>query len=149
MLYYEDTHKFVGKSQVKNIMPLYNIDHDCHGRSKYTNYYLRIGVKKNRRNMLSRQSTLISINAQYQNNLHNSFDHEGDPITSSTQKLNSISWADDLVIFLTTQSGLQKSLDKLQQYCSKWGLSINTDKTKYVCYYHWGMQKCPLFNLMV
>ena len=99
--------------------------------------------------MLSRQSTLISINAQYQNNLHNSFDHEGDPITSSTQKLNSISWADDLVIFLTTQSGLQKSLDKLQQYCSKWGLSINTDKTKYVCYYHWGMQKCPLFNLMV
>ena len=82
----------------------------------------------------------------FQNDLHESFDHEGDPITLSTQNLNSISWADDLVIFSTTQSGLQKSLDKLQQYCSKWGLSINTDKTKCMLF-SLGNAKMPSFQL--
>ena len=45
-----------------------------------------------------------------------------------------------------TQSGLQKSLDKLQQYCSKWGLSINTDKTKCMLL-SLGNAKMPSFQL--
>jgi hypothetical protein len=29
-----------------------------------------------------------------------------------------------------TAEGLQNSLDKVSQYCKKWGMEINTDKTK-------------------
>ena len=39
-------------------------------------------------------------------------------------------WADDLVLMSTSQKGLQKCLDNLNEYCKKWGLSINVDKTK-------------------
>ena len=38
-------------------------------------------------------------------------------------------YADDLVLMSTTKSGLQRKFDKLNQYCSKWRLRVNTDKT--------------------
>ena len=66
----------------------------------------------------------------YQNDLHNIFDKDCDPIQLNSNNLNSISWADDLVLFSTSKQGLQNSLDKLNTYCTKWGLSVNTNKTK-------------------
>jgi hypothetical protein len=39
-------------------------------------------------------------------------------------------FADDLVLLAETPDDLQESLDKLQEYCLKWGLSVNTSKTK-------------------
>ena len=39
-------------------------------------------------------------------------------------------FADDAVIFSETIEGLQESLNNLKQYCDKWNLSVNIDKTK-------------------
>src|SRR6187551_2689476 len=39
-------------------------------------------------------------------------------------------FADDLVILSETQTGLQKGLDELEQFCSKMKLNVNTKKTK-------------------
>ena len=39
-------------------------------------------------------------------------------------------FADDMVIFGKTPEDLQNSLDMLKQYCDKWGLMVNTKKTK-------------------
>ncbi len=44
--------------------------------------------------------------------------------------LNSISWADDLVLLSTSKKGLQKYLERLSDYCEKWQLSVNVLKTK-------------------
>ena len=44
--------------------------------------------------------------------------------------MNSLSWADDLVLLSTSPQGLQKCLDKLNQYAYKWGLAVNSAKTK-------------------
>ncbi len=44
--------------------------------------------------------------------------------------LNSLSWADDLVIISTSKNGLQKCLNNLSEYCNKWDLTINIHKTK-------------------
>ena len=44
--------------------------------------------------------------------------------------LNNLLYADDLVLFSETSSGLQNCLDKLQQYCYKWKLTVNTNKIK-------------------
>ena len=44
--------------------------------------------------------------------------------------INSISWADDLLLMSLSKEGVQKCLHKLEGYCRKWGLDINENKTK-------------------
>ena len=39
-------------------------------------------------------------------------------------------YADDLVLMSQTKERLQKCLDRLYEYCQKWKLVVNTDKTK-------------------
>jgi exonuclease III len=41
-----------------------------------------------------------------------------------------LAYADDLVLFSTTQQGLQESLNALTSYANQWRLVINTEKTK-------------------
>ena len=50
--------------------------------------------------------------------------------TLNSLKLNCLLYADDIVLLSETAEGLQNSLDKLSQYCKKWGMEINIDKTK-------------------
>ena len=45
-------------------------------------------------------------------------------------KINSIAWADDLVIFSLSREGLQKQLKNLEKFCRLWRLIVNIDKTK-------------------
>jgi hypothetical protein len=42
--------------------------------------------------------------------------------------MNSLSFADDLVFFLESQKGLQTFLNKLDNYCFKWQLTVNIKK---------------------
>ena len=49
--------------------------------------------------------------------------------------INSLFWADDLVMFSDSESGLQKMLSILEEYCKKNELIVNTKKTK-----------CMIFN---
>ena len=44
--------------------------------------------------------------------------------------INSLFWADDLVIFAKSQEDLQKMLKTLEEYCQENELIINTKKTK-------------------
>ena len=46
------------------------------------------------------------------------------------QYLNALMYADDLIIMSTTQEGLQKSLNTLNDYCQKWKLNVNHKQTK-------------------
>ena len=39
-------------------------------------------------------------------------------------------FADDMVILAETPEDLQKSLNSLYEYCNKWSLEVNTEKTK-------------------
>ena len=43
-------------------------------------------------------------------------------------KINSIAWADDVVFFSLTRSGLESQLKNLESYCLKWKLRVNLDK---------------------
>ena len=57
-----------------------------------------------------------------------------DPVLLGNAHLNSLSWADDFVLMSTSKTGLQNFLDNLQTYCCKWGLEVNTDKTKTITF---------------
>ena len=45
-------------------------------------------------------------------------------------KLYILLYADDIVIFAETSEGLQYGLDNLADYCKKWKLTVDIDKTK-------------------
>ena len=42
-------------------------------------------------------------------------------------------FADDLLVFSESKEGFQHALNKLHDYCNKWHLSVNIDKTQYMC----------------
>ena len=44
--------------------------------------------------------------------------------------MNSLLYADDLILVSESRFGLQNCLKKLQTYCDKWQLKVNTTKTK-------------------
>ena len=44
--------------------------------------------------------------------------------------MNSLQFAEDLVLMSQSALGLQNALHQLENYCSRWNLAINTDKTK-------------------
>lgn len=70
----------------------------------------------------------------YQNDLHNIFDDTCFPIKLGNLNISSLSWADDLILLSTSSDGLQNCLNKLSEYCNKWNLTINSDKTKYMVF---------------
>ena len=73
-------------------------------------------------------TTLSNI---FQNDIHSIFTNDTDPLSLDGKHFfSSISWADDLLLMSKTATGLQKCLDKIEEYCNKWGLCINSDKTK-------------------
>ena len=49
-------------------------------------------------------------------------------------KLLIIMYADDTVLFASSKENLQECLNGLKQYCDKWKLQINTDKTKIIIF---------------
>ena len=66
----------------------------------------------------------------FQNDLHEIFDNGCDPVKAWDICINSISWADDLLLVSNSKNGLQQCLNQVYSYCEKWGLVVNTNKTK-------------------
>ena len=49
---------------------------------------------------------------------------------SNEHKINALMYADDLILLSETKEGLQNQIDKLETFCVKWGIGINSKKTK-------------------
>ena len=58
------------------------------------------------------------------------FDETCDPPKLFNESVGSLMFADDLIITSTTPGGMQKALNKLDAYCTRWGLQVNVNKTK-------------------
>ena len=73
--------------------------------------------------------------SMYLNDLENIFLTKGlDGIDVNTFKMFLILYADDIVIFANNKEELQSSLNLLHEYCSRWKLIVNVDKTKKMCF---------------
>ena len=53
-----------------------------------------------------------------------------DVYLNERNKINTLMYADDLVLISRTKEGLQRQIDCLDNYCQKWKLTINIKKTK-------------------
>ena len=72
----------------------------------------------------------------YLNNLPHLFENTlSDPFVLPNEKnINSLLYADDLVILSRSKNGLQSCLNGLSLYCDKWKLQINPKKTKIIIF---------------
>ena len=52
--------------------------------------------------------------------------------TLSGLDITHLAWADDLIALALDHNSLQKQLDIIENYCNRWGLEINVDKTKFM-----------------
>ena len=53
-----------------------------------------------------------------------------DPVKLDDKDIHCLMFADDIVLFSKSPTGLQEKLNRLEDYCKDWCLSVNTSKTK-------------------
>ena len=72
----------------------------------------------------------------YDNDLPSAFQNTlSDPITlPNGTKLNSLLYADHLIIISRSKIGLQNCLNTLSSFCNSWMLDINSKKTKVIIF---------------
>ena len=63
------------------------------------------------------------------NDIGNTLSTDDTPIIHDSN-INHLLYANDLVLLSTTEEGLQRNIDRVHEYCTNWGLVINTDKSK-------------------
>ena len=71
--------------------------------------------------------TLFNI---FINDIPETFDSTCDPVLLHDLNISCLLFADDIVLLSETKEGLQNCLERLQDYCDKWLLRVNTKKTK-------------------
>ena len=106
-------------------------------RSMYSNCKSCIkngGLLSNTFSCLSgvRQGDVMSPNLFniYINDLPSIFDGDNDSPKLKDSSVHCLMYAVDLVLMSLSEVGLQYKLDKLYEYCKKWGLEVNTKKTQ-------------------
>ena len=67
------------------------------------------------------------------------FDQTCDPVELNKFQTNCLLWADDLLLFSKTPSGLQNSINKMQSFYKSLGLSVNIKKTKVMIFNRRGL----------
>ena len=114
--------------------PLYNIIRSRYSATRYRvktgdsislSFVVTSGVK---------QDYILSplLSNIYQGDLHTIFHSSCDPVKIGDVPINSLSWADNLLLLSISKVGLQQNLENVKTHCCKWGLIVNTDKTKTV-----------------
>ena len=67
----------------------------------------------------------------YINDLVKSLEKVGcNPVVVNGLSINSLLYADDIILLSDSEEGLQKSLDCLEEFCSNWKLNVNHEKSK-------------------
>jgi hypothetical protein len=56
------------------------------------------------------------------------------PVWLDNEQVNCLMYADDLILLSESKEGLQHSLNRLETYCTKWGLTVNLSKTKVIVF---------------
>lgn len=107
---------------------------------RHSNNYVKVGNKltpRYRPEIGVRQGDVISPNILkiFLNDFSKLLDEECiRSVNLSGKNINSLLYADDLVLLSDDQKELQNKLDILNKYCKDWCLEINTSKTKIVIF---------------
>ncbi|CAC5419756.1 unnamed protein product [Mytilus coruscus] len=107
----------------------------------YNNIFLQVRLNdkltdKLKANIGVRQGDNLSPNLFkiFVNDLPYIFDDYCVPAEIGSTKINCLMYADDVVLLSTSQSGLSRCLNKLEEYCKRWCIQVNLKKTKIVIF---------------
>ena len=70
----------------------------------------------------------------YVNNLESNLENVDTGITVLYVKIFLLFYADDAVLFATSAEQLQTGINAFHEYCKKWKLKVNTDKSKIIVF---------------
>ena len=70
-----------------------------------------------------------------------------DPVIVGDVQVNSLLYADNIILLSSTQEGLQNSLNVLSNFCSSWKLDVNQEKSKAIVFNSNGKTYMNSFNL--
>jgi hypothetical protein len=70
-----------------------------------------------------------------------------DPVIVGDVQVNSLLYADDIILLSSTQEGLQNSLNVSSNFCSSWKLDVNQEKSKAIVFNSNGKTYMNSFNL--
>ena len=76
----------------------------------------------------------------YLADLPNIFTDDCQPINIANTQISCLMFADDLILMSESAEGLKKCINRLENYCHKWGLFVNIDKTKIVIFNKGGLK---------
>lgn len=79
------------------------------------------------------------------NDLPTKLNTNDDPVKLGDLSLSCLLYADDLVLFSETESGLQKCMNKLSDYCDKYCLTANLKKTKIIVFCKYNSKSVQTF----
>ena len=120
---------------------IYTTDKACvkMGQTRSDFFGLNIGV---------RQGCILSplLFNLFISDLAKKFDTMEEKVQLGSISVNSLFWADDLVLFSETKEGLDRLLNTLEEYCRENELMINTKKTKCMIFEKTGrLMRRPFF----
>ena len=84
--------------------------------------------------LLQGESTSPLLFSLFVNDLENNICNQDFGIHIVNTLIKVLMFADDMAIFSSTIDGLQTGINSLSRYCSKWGLTVNINKTKIVIF---------------
>lgn len=115
----------IGDKMLKIIMSMYDKArarvHVCHSSIMGDSFDSKCGILQG--------SILSLLFNEYLTDLPNFLDH-CNGIMINTLNLTHIAYADDIVLLASSAEQLQQSVNSLHEFCSKWHLIVNIDKTK-------------------
>ena len=80
------------------------------------------------------------------NKISSIFDQTCSPVKINNVEMNCLLWADDLLLFSETETGLQNSINKMQTFYESLDLPINIKKTKVLIFNKQGIKLDKLYN---
>ena len=79
------------------------------------------------------------------NKIADIFDKTCRPVKINNKEINCLLWADDLVLFSETDTGLQTAIDKVQAFYASLNMPINVKKTKIIVFNKRGLKLDKIF----
>lgn len=129
---------------------MYNVMHDMYREVKSVvkvignlsdSFQCYVGVRQGE----SLSPFLFSL---FINDIEQEFTSKGaDAVCVADIQLFLLLYADDAVILSESREGLQEGLDIMHDYCVRWRLTVNTEKTKVVVFRKGGQYCCPQLTI--